>query len=151
MPRTMTVVGAGVIGVEYASIFAALGTRRYTLVDQRPLRFADAEIAEALQYLLRRRGVTFRFGEAVTEVDPARSPRPSPRWRRASASPSDMVLYAIGRQGVHRPSRTSTAPGLDTDKRGRIQADSCGRTGPCRIIYAVGDVGWRDGPRSNGF
>ena len=138
VPRTMTVVGAGVIGVEYASIFAALGTR-VTLVDQRPglLSFADAEIAEALQYLLRRRGVTFRFGEAVTEVT-RRGHLVLTTLASGKRIPADMVLYAIGRQGVTDRLRVNRA-GLDTDKRGRIQADSCGRTAVPHI-YAVGDV-----------
>ena len=70
VPRTMTVVGAGVIGVEYASMFGALGTK-VTVVDQRDrvLTFLDSEIGEAFQYLLRRRNVTFRLREKVDAVD----------------------------------------------------------------------------------
>ena len=64
VPRTMTIVGAGVIGVEYASMFGALGTK-VTVVDQRDrtLGFLDGEIGEAFQYLLRRHNVTFRLRE----------------------------------------------------------------------------------------
>jgi NAD(P) transhydrogenase len=138
VPRTMTVVGAGVIGVEYASIFAALGTR-VTLVDQRPglLSFADAELSEALQYLLRRRGVTFRFGEAVTEVA-RRGELVVTTLASGKRIPADSVLYAIGRQGVTDRLGVERA-GLETDKRGRIHADACGRTAVPHI-YAVGDV-----------
>ena len=70
VPRTMTVVGAGVIGVEYASMFGALGTK-VTVVDQRDrvLSFLDTEIGEAFQYLLRRRNVTFRLREKVDAVE----------------------------------------------------------------------------------
>ena len=73
VPRTMTVVGAGVIGVEYASMFGALGTK-VTVVDQRDrvLTFLDSEIGEAFQYLLRRRNVTFRLREKVDAVECAR-------------------------------------------------------------------------------
>ncbi len=69
-PRTMTVVGAGVIGVEYASMFGALGTK-VTVVDKRDrvLQFLDSEIGEAFQYLLRRRNVTFRLREEVAGVE----------------------------------------------------------------------------------
>ena len=68
LPRTLTVVGAGVIGVEYASIFAALGVR-VTLIDQRErlLPFVDAEITDALAYHLRQNRVTLRLGESVSE------------------------------------------------------------------------------------
>ena len=69
LPRSMTVVGAGVIGVEYASMFGRLGTK-VTVVDQRPrvLTFLDGEIGEALQFILRRNNVTFRLNEAVKSV-----------------------------------------------------------------------------------
>jgi NAD(P) transhydrogenase len=70
IPRTMTIVGAGVIGVEYTSMFASMGIQ-VTLVDARDrlLPSLDRDIAVALQFLLRRRNVTFRFGEEVTAVE----------------------------------------------------------------------------------
>jgi NAD(P) transhydrogenase len=70
IPSSMVVVGAGVIGIEYASIFAALGTK-VTVVDKRDamLGFCDNEIIEALQLYLRDLSVTFRFDEEVTAVD----------------------------------------------------------------------------------
>ena len=76
VPRSMTVVGAGVIGVEYASMFGALGTK-VTVVDQRDrtLDFLDGEIGEAFQYLLRRANVTFRFRERVEAIESRRRPR----------------------------------------------------------------------------
>ena len=97
----MTVVGAGVIGVEYASMFGALGTK-VTVVDQRDrtLGFLDGEIGEAFQYLLRRQ---------QRDVPPAReASRRSSRsaaargssWRRARRSSRETVLYAVGRQGA---------------------------------------------------
>src|SRR6185436_17707391 len=69
VPRTMTVVGGGVIGTEYASIFAALGVE-VTLVDKRPrlLEFVDSEIAESLSYQMRNMGCTLRLGEEVASI-----------------------------------------------------------------------------------
>ena len=73
--KTMTIVGGGVIGVEYASMFAAMGVR-VTLVDarERLLPYVDRDIAVALQFLLRRRNMTFRFGEEVVGVERKRRP-----------------------------------------------------------------------------
>ena len=70
VPRSMLVAGAGVIGIEYASMFAALGTK-VTVVEQRErmLEFCDLEVVEALKYHLRDLAVTFRFGETVTSVE----------------------------------------------------------------------------------
>ena len=84
----MVVVGAGVIGIEYASMFAALGTK-VTVVERRDrmLDFCDLEIVEALKYHLRDLAVTFRFGETVAA---GRAPRRAARsrcWRAARRSP----------------------------------------------------------------
>jgi len=70
VPRSMVVVGAGVIGMEYASMFAALGSK-VTVVEQRMrmLEFCDEEVVEALKYHLRDLAVTFRFGESVAAVE----------------------------------------------------------------------------------
>src|SRR5437870_7725118 len=69
LPKEIIVVGAGVVGLEYASFMAALGAD-VTLIDQRPalLEFVDRQIVEALSYHLRQLGVTFRLGEKVTRV-----------------------------------------------------------------------------------
>ncbi len=138
VPRTMTVVGGGIIGVEYASMFAALGAR-VTLVDQRDrlLPFADAEIVEALQYLLRRERVTFRLGEQVTGVTRS-GEHVVTELASGKRIPADMVLFASGRQGA-TDSLDLEAAGLVADKRGRIEADDCGRTS-VKHIYVVGDV-----------
>jgi NAD(P) transhydrogenase len=138
VPRTMTVVGAGVIGVEYASMFGALGTK-VTVVDQRDrvLTFLDSEIGEAFQYLLRRRNVTFRLREKVDGVDAL--PGRGARLRLASGKEivSETVLYATGRQGdTDKLGLEHT--GLETDKRGRIKVDEDCRTAVAHI-FAVGD------------
>jgi NAD(P) transhydrogenase len=138
VPRTMTVVGAGVIGVEYASMFGALGSK-VTVVDQRDrvLSFLDSELGEAFQYLLRRRNVTFRLREKVEAVE-ALSGRGA-RLRLASGKDivSETVLYATGRQGDTEALGLETT-GLETDKRGRIKVDETYRTAVPHI-FAVGD------------
>jgi NAD(P) transhydrogenase len=139
VPRTMTIVGAGVIGIEYASMFGALGCK-VTVVDQRErvLSFLDGEIGEAFQYLLRRRNVTFRLREQVTAVEPL--DRRGGRVALASGKEirSETVLYAIGRQGATDHLQLERT-GLETDKRGRIKVDESFCTSVPHI-YAVGDV-----------
>jgi NAD(P) transhydrogenase len=135
VPRTMTIVGAGVIGVEYASMFGALGTK-VTVVEKRDrvLSFLDGEIGEAFQYLLRRSNVTFRLREQVTGV------AASGRVKLASGKEimSETVLYAVGRQGDTDALGLEHA-GLEADARGRIRVDAEQRTG-VEHIFAVGDV-----------
>jgi NAD(P) transhydrogenase len=137
-PRTMTVVGAGVIGVEYVSMFAALGTK-VTLVDARDrlLPYLDDEISVALQYLLRRRSVTFRFGEEVTAVE-LEDQRVVTRLASGKQLPSETVLYATGRQGATAGLGLDKV-GIEPDKRGRIEIDEQFRT-KVPHIFAVGDV-----------
>jgi NAD(P) transhydrogenase len=138
IPATMVVVGAGVIGIEYASIFAALGTR-VTVVDQRPsmLDFCDEEIVESLRFHLRDLAVSFRFGEQVekVEIGPLGTVTTLASGKRIAA---DTVMYSAGRQGATEALQLDRA-GLAPDKRGRIAVDSAYRT-PVDHIYAVGDV-----------
>jgi NAD(P) transhydrogenase len=138
VPRTMTVVGAGVIGVEYASMFSAMGTR-VTLVDARDrlLPFVDREIAIALRYLLRRRNVAFRFGEEVVGVD-REDGRVLTRLKSGKTIQSHTLMYATGRQGATDALHLERA-GLESDKRGRIEVDEEYRT-KVPHIFAVGDV-----------
>lgn len=139
VPRTMTVVGAGVIGVEYASMFGALGTK-VTLVDARDriLQFLDKEIGEALQFFMRRSNVTFRFSEEVVGVE--RQERKGAVTHLASGKhiPSEAVLYATGRQGA-TAELALDAIGIAPDERGRITVDSQFRT-EVPHVFAVGDV-----------
>jgi NAD(P) transhydrogenase len=138
VPRTMVVAGAGVIGIEYASMFAALGTK-VTVVEQRDrmLEFCDLEVVEALKYHLRDLAVTFRFGETVASVE-AHPEGAIATLRSGKRIPADTVMYSAGRQGMtddlHLP-----AAGLGADKRGRIKVDEFYRT-EVPHIYAVGDV-----------
>lgn len=139
VPRTMTVVGAGVIGVEYASMFGALGTK-VTLVDarERILQFLDKEIGEALQFFMRRSNVTFRFSEEVVGVE--LKPEGGAITHLASGKhiPSETVLYATGRQGA-TADLALDAIGITPDKRGRIPVDGQFRT-DVPHVFAVGDV-----------
>ncbi|HMK98303.1 MAG TPA: Si-specific NAD(P)(+) transhydrogenase [Acidimicrobiales bacterium] len=138
IPRSMVVVGAGVIGIEYASIFAALGAR-VTVIEQRDrmLEFCDDEVVEALQFHLRSLAVTFRFREVVEGVEPHEGGTVS-LLASGKVVPADVVMYSAGRQG------TTDGLGLDVvgirpDQRGRIPVDEFFRTS-CEHIYAVGDV-----------
>jgi NAD(P) transhydrogenase len=139
VPRTMTVVGGGVIGVEYASMFGALGTK-VTVVDQRDrvLTFLDSEIGEAFQYLLRRRNVTFRLREKVDAVEALKGRGARLKLASGKEIVSETVLYATGRQGDTEGLNLG-ATGLECDKRGRIKVDDEMRT-KVPHIFAVGDV-----------
>jgi NAD(P) transhydrogenase len=138
VPRSMIVVGAGVIGIEYASMFAALGTK-VTVVESRPrmLEFCDIEVVEALKYHLRDLAVTFRFGETVSAVE--RHARGAVAVLESGKKiPADVVMYSAGRQGSTEVLRLENA-GLAADARGRIKVDEYFRT-EAPHIYAVGDV-----------
>src|SRR3954471_14579428 len=138
IPTSMVVVGAGVIGIEYASMFAALGTE-VTVVEKRHtmLDFCDPEIVEALQFHLRDLAVTFRFGEEVTTVDVGASGTLT-TLASAKQIPAEAVMYSAGRQAQTDHLDLANA-GLEADSRGRIFVDDefCTKVDH---IYAVGDV-----------
>src|SRR6202035_3437474 len=138
VPRSMVVVGAGVIGMEYASMFAALGTK-VTVVEKRMsmLEFCDEEVVEALKYHLRDLAVTFRFGETVASVE-SHPDGAITMLGSGKKIPADTVLYSAGRQGM-TDGLNLTAAGLAADERGRIKVDEFFRT-KMEHIYAVGDV-----------
>jgi NAD(P) transhydrogenase len=138
VPRSMVVAGAGVIGIEYASMFAALGTK-VTVVERRDrmLEFCDEEVVEALKYHLRDLAVTFRFGETVASVE-ARPEGAIALLHSGKKIPADTVLYSAGRQGMTGGLNLEAA-GLAADERGRITVDEFFRTSVPHI-YAVGDV-----------
>jgi NAD(P) transhydrogenase len=141
IPASVVVVGAGIIGIEYASMFAALGTK-VTVVEkrQRLLDFVDAQIAEGLQYHLRDLGVVFRFGEAVTAVERHEGGAMT-FLESGKRIPSEVVLYAAGRQGATEELDLQKA-GLAADERGRIDVGPDYRTS-VEHVFAAGDViGW---------
>jgi NAD(P) transhydrogenase len=139
LPKTLIVVGGGVIGVEYACMFAALGVR-VVLIEKRPrlLEFADAEIVEALCYHLRDHRVTLRLNEEVDQVEDAPGEGVVAALRSRKRIAGDVLLYAVGRQG-NVESLQLGAAGLEADDRGRIPVDAAYRTKQ-QHIYAVGDV-----------
>ena len=138
IPRTMTIVGGGVVGMEYASIFAALGVK-VTLLEQwgRVLEFVDQEIGDALTYHMRDQGVTFRLGEKLSAAE-IRSDTVLARTASNKTLVSDCLLYTAGRQAA-TGNLGLEALGIETDERGRIKVNDQYQT-VVPGIYAVGDV-----------
>jgi len=142
LPRTMAIIGGGVIGVEFATIFAILGVR-VTLVDARPrlLEFVDAEVIDSLVYNMRRNRVTLRMAEKVTGLETAEDERGQHvriKLKSGKQIYADKALYSIGRQGA-TDGLNLEAAGLDADSRGRISVNEFFQTA-AENIYAVGDV-----------
>lgn len=139
LPRDMIVVGAGVIGLEYASMLTALGID-VTLIDQRSefLDFVDHEIVEALSYHMRRQGTTFRLGEKVTAVDFDDRDRVVIHTESGKHAHAAGLLYTVGRQ-PNSDCLDLAAAGITTDERGRIPVNEHYQTAVPHI-YAVGDV-----------
>src|ERR1700678_2528118 len=140
LPREIIVVGAGVVGLEYTSFFAALGIE-VTLIDQRPtiLDFVDREIMEALAYHLRQMGTTFRLGEKVTRVgiDPNRD-RVFAELESGKKVQGDALVYAVGRQ-ANGDQLHLEAAGVAVDSRGKVKVNEFFQT-EVPHIYAAGDV-----------
>ena len=142
LPRSIAIIGAGVIGLEYGSIFANLGIR-VTLIDRYPrlLHFVDGELVDTLVYHLRQKRVTLRLSEEVTWVEPFEDERgESVRIRLVSGKQivSDAALYSIGRTGATGSLRLETV-GLKADSRGRLSVNETYQTASPNI-YAAGDV-----------
>lgn len=139
LPRLLTIVGGGVIGVEYACMYAALGIA-VTLIERRPriLDFVDDQIVEALSYHMRNEGVTFRLGEEVAEVIKTADGKVCAKLKSKKQVWSDALLYAVGRQG-NTESLNLPAAGLEADERGRLKVNENFQTAVPHI-YAAGDV-----------
>jgi NAD(P) transhydrogenase len=139
IPKTMIVVGGGVIGVEYTCMFATLGVR-VTLIEKRPrlLEFADAEMVETLCYHLRDRRVTLRLNEEVESVEETPDNGVVANLKSKKKVAGEALLYAVGRQG-NVDEMNLAAAGLEADLRGRIAVDADYRTKQPHI-FAVGDV-----------
>ena len=142
LPRTLTVVGAGVIGLEYASIFAALGVR-VTIIDKRRrlLPFVDAEIIDSLTYHLNQQRAIMRLGEEVNMIEPITDEH-GDRVKIYLASGkqiiTEMALYSIGRTGATRALGIESI-NLVSDERGLLKVNEHFQTN-IPNIYAVGDV-----------
>ena len=139
IPRTLAVIGAGVVGCEYASIFAALGVK-VTLLDTRSniLDFLDDELKQRLLYRMLNAGVVMHFGEEVTAVAVPEVDRIEARCGSGKVVTAERVLYAAGRVG-NTDALGLSGLGLETDQRGLLQVDENFQT-VIPHIYAVGDV-----------
>jgi len=139
LPRTLIVVGGGVIGVEYACMFATLGVR-VIIVEKRPrlLEFADTEMVEALSYHMRDRRATMRLNEEVESVEETPEGKVAANLVSKKRILADALLYAVGRAG-NVDALNLPAAGLTADDRGRIKVDADYRTSQ-QHIFAVGDV-----------
>ena len=140
IPATMTVVGAGVIGIEYASVFAAIGVRVTVIERQaRLLSFVDAEIIEALQYHLRELRVSLRFSETVTAVTKSERRPDRDAARERQDDPLRRGAVRGRASGRDRRDLDLENAGLEADSRGRIAVSETYQTAKPHI-YAVGDV-----------
>ena len=140
VPRQLIVVGASVIGMEYASIFSALDVK-VTIIDPTasPLPFIDRELIDEFVHDLRDRGMTLRFGCKVTAavVDGPQSCRVTLADGRELYG--DMVLFSAGREGAV-DGLGLEACGLQPDERGRLSVDKATFQTKVAHIYAAGDI-----------
>lgn len=142
IPKTLTVIGGGVIGCEYTSIFSTLGVR-VTLIDKRDrlLPFLDNEIADTLTYHLRQNRVTLRLGEevsSVTKVSTSKGEQVKIELASGKQILSGAALYSIGRTG-NSSKLNLEAAGLSADERGRVKVNESYQT-KVPNIYAAGDI-----------
>ena len=142
LPSTLAIIGAGVIGLEYGSMLAALGIR-VTFIDKSPrlLTFVDTEIIDTLVYHMRQNRVTLRLNEEVSHIEPFEDEQ-GPHVKIFLASGKQIVtesaLYSIGRTGA-TSSLNLTAAGLEPNERGRLEVNNSFQT-TVSHIYAAGDV-----------
>jgi len=140
LPRSLTVIGAGVIGIEYATIFSSLDVH-VNLVEPRNtmLDFIDRELVEDFIYQLRDRGMALRFGEKADTVSRDESGGCCVTLESGRTVRSDIVLFAAGRMGATTDLNLQTC-GLDCDHRGRLKVDPKSFQTEAGHIYAAGDV-----------
>jgi NAD(P) transhydrogenase len=139
LPRIMTVVGGGVIGAEYASMFAALGVH-VTIIDARKrlLPFIDQEIIECLQYQLRAMGVTLRLGEEVESCQEREDKQVVTKLKSGKVIVSDCILFSAGRQAATDGLGLEKV-GIPIGSRGKLEVNEHFQTAAPHI-YAAGDV-----------
>lgn len=139
LPKSITIVGGGVIGTEYASILASVGVK-VTMLDRREklLDFVDGEITEALQFRLRELGIRMRLGETLDKIDVTHPEHVEAHLSSGKVLRSEVLLYCIGRQGATGMLELEKA-GLAVDERGRLKVNESLQTSVPHI-YAAGDV-----------
>ncbi len=139
IPRSLTVIGAGVIGVEYATMFAALDVR-VTLIEPREtfLDFIDKTLIEDFTHQIKENGVDLRLGSGIKSIDDEGS-HIEVALENGRHVRSDMLLFAAGRLGATAELGLDKA-GLETDHRGRLEVDRKTYQTKVPHIYAAGDV-----------
>jgi NAD(P) transhydrogenase len=139
VPKSMVVVGAGVIGSEYACMFAALGVPT-TLIDGRDklLGFLDPDVSAALELGMKNLGIKFHWGENVTECDLPAEGDITLKLSSGRVVQTDHVLICAGR-GSHADKLDLEAAGLQLGDKGRFVVNSHFQTN-LPHVYAVGDV-----------
>jgi NAD(P) transhydrogenase len=140
LPRSLAVIGAGVIGVEYATIFSALDVA-VTLIEPRPsfLDFIDKELIGEFMHELRDRNVALRLGSKVESISQSDSGHVVTKLADGRNVVSDMLLFAAGRVGATDRLNLGIA-GIEVDHRGRIKVDPVTLQTAVPHIYAAGDV-----------
>jgi NAD(P) transhydrogenase len=139
LPKSLTIVGGGVIGCEYASILATLGIP-VVLVERRPrlLEFVDSELIEALQYQMRNVGVTFRFNEEVVGIQKSADHSVAIQLKSGKKISAPLLMYSVGRVGATKDLNLQNI-GVHPDDRGRLKVNENYQTS-LDHVYAVGDV-----------
>jgi NAD(P) transhydrogenase len=139
IPRSLIVVGAGVIGVEYATMFSALDVR-VTLIEPREtfLDFIDHRIIQEFTHQIRENGVDLRLGSAIDKIEDGDS-HVEVTLANGRHVRAEMLLFAAGRMGATDKLNLSAA-GLETDHRGRLDVDRKTYQTSVPHIYATGDV-----------
>jgi|CXWL01.1.fsa_nt_gi NAD(P) transhydrogenase len=140
LPRALVVIGASVIGIEYATIFSALDVK-VTVIEpgESLLGFVDRELVDEFIHDLRDRGVSLRFKSKVKRVDRVGAESCLVELEDHRQIVADMVLFAAGRKGATETLELAAA-GLAADERGRIAVDKANFRTAVSHIYAVGDV-----------
>ena len=139
LPKSLTIIGGGVIGAEYASILAALEIH-VVLIDRRPrlLEFVDTEIIDGLQYHMERIGVTLLLGEEVLSISKDPNGQVSVQLKSGQEVTASTLMYSVGREGA-TDGLNLQAVGIQPDDRGRLSVSEHFQT-TVPHIYAAGDV-----------
>jgi NAD(P) transhydrogenase len=140
LPHSLVVIGAGVIGIEYATIFSTLDVQ-VTLIDpsQNILSFVDQELVDEFVHDLRDRGIQLRLGCEVESVEKIYDGHVLTTLKNGRTARSDKALFAAGRVGS-TGNLGLEACGLKADERGRLTVDPESFQSNVSHIYAVGDV-----------
>ncbi|MGO7210212.1 Si-specific NAD(P)(+) transhydrogenase [Rhizobium leguminosarum] len=140
LPRSMVVIGAGVIGIEYATIFSALDTA-VTVIDPKAtmLDFIDKEIIEDFTYQLRDRNMKLLLGQKADKVETLDDGKVGLTLDSGRRLTTDMVLFAAGRMGA-TDALNLPAIGLEADSRGRLKVNPETFQTSVANVYAAGDV-----------